>query len=376
MISEFKMKRILIFVLTAFFVFLMIFSSAESVYAAEEAESEIDEISQQVNDIMEDYNINFTIDDVEDLSLENLSDSLKESIISRVTAPFKLFGILILIIIFSAFIQNLSDTTLKSRNNDNIFRLVYTVSAITIISKPLLTSFENASDSLKNGGEFMLLFIPLFAGIALFSGGVTTIGAYNAITIAASQLLVQISQHIFMPILGITCAAAIINSIYSNDTIDSLIKSVHKIIIWIFTLLTTLLTGFLTLKASVSTVTDTFATKGAKFVISGFVPVIGSAVSDAYSTVKGSLAVVKCTTGMAGVIAIVILLLPPLAELFAYRVVIMMGNAVADIFSVKPLSRLLKSIGTGISIATSIMISFSLLFIISTAIVMKTSSGG
>ncbi|MBO5382806.1 MAG: hypothetical protein J6A30_00745, partial [Ruminococcus sp.] len=79
------MKRILIFVLTAFFVFLMIFSSAESVYAAEEAESEIDEISQQVNDIMEDYNINFTIDDVEDLSLENLSDSLKESIISRVT---------------------------------------------------------------------------------------------------------------------------------------------------------------------------------------------------------------------------------------------------------------------------------------------------
>jgi len=372
------MKRIVTIFFSVFIVFMFISSSAEIVYAEEIEEdiSQTDEITQQIDDMLADFDINFSMDDVNELSVESLSEAMKESVISRMTAPFKLLGILILITVFSAFIQNINNSALSSDGSSSIFRLVYIVSAVTIISEPLMTSFENASESMKNGGEFMLLFIPVFAAVSAFSGGITTIGAYNAITIAASQLMVQISQNFFMPILCMTCAAAIINSVYSSDTIDSMIKSVHKIIIWIFTLITTLLTGFLTLKATVSSVTDTFATKGAKFMISGFVPVIGSAVSDAYSTVKGSLSVVKCTAGMAGVTAIAVLLLPPLAELFAYRIVIMLGNAAADIFSVKPLSKLLQSLGTGISIAVSIMISFSLLFIICTAIIMKTSTGG
>ena len=110
----------------------------------------------------------------------------------------------------------------------------------------------------------------------------------------------------------------------------------------------------------------------AKFVISGFVPIVGSAVSDAYTTVKGSFGILKCTAGTAGTIAVLMLLLPPVAEILIYRIVMWTAGTAAEMFSVKPIEKLLKGIDSGLAIIMSVLICFGMLFIISTAILMTS----
>jgi stage III sporulation protein AE len=132
-----------------------------------------------------------------------------------------------------------------------------------------------------------------------------------------------------------------------------------------------LFTGFLTLKSSIGNAADGFASKTAKFMISGFVPVVGGAISDAYSTVKSSMSIIRCTTGTAGAIAIVIIMIPPVLELMAYRLVFMIGSAAAEMMSVTPIVRLFKNLDSGLAIAMSVLICFSVFFIISTAILMN-----
>ena len=90
--------------------------------------------------------------------------------------------------------------------------------------------------------------------------------------------------------------------------------------------------------------------------------------------VKGSMTLMKCTTGTAGIVALAFILLPPVIELFCYKAVMWVCNAAADMLSVKSLSRLFRTLDKGLSIAISIMISFSLLFVISTAVLMKTAN--
>ena len=184
------MKRIITMFFSVFIVFILISSSAEIVYAEEieEGISQTDEITQQIDDMLADYDINFSMDDVDELSVESLSEAMKESVISRMTAPFKLLGILILITVFSAFIQNINNSALSSDGSSSIFRLVYIVSAVTIISEPLMTSFENASESMKNGGEFMLLFIPVFAAVSAFSGLVESVESGDSVKSALLEL--------------------------------------------------------------------------------------------------------------------------------------------------------------------------------------------
>ena len=185
----------------------------------------------------------------------------------------------------------------------------------------------------------------------------------------------ELAKNIFMPVIGMTAALAVVNSVFSKAPVDGLIRMIQKAVTWSLTVLTTLFTGFLTIKSTISAAADGAAAKTVRLMISGFVPVVGGAVSDAYSTVKGSLNLVRCTAGAAGVIAISMILLPPVLELLCFRLVMKLGAGVAGLFSAEPIEKLLKSLDAGLSIAIAIIVCFSLLFIISTAILMKTISG-
>ena len=128
----------------------------------------------------------------------------------------------------------------------------------------------------------------------------------------------------------------------------------------------------MSLKCTLGGAVDGFAVKTVKYMVSGFVPIIGGAISDAYSTVKGSFDVMRCTAGTAGTIGIVMLMLPPILELMAYRGMLWIAKAASGMFSVTALDKLFKNLDAGLSICVSMLVSFSVLFIISTAILMKT----
>lgn len=368
------MKRIIIFLSILIVASMVTAMPANALESGCEEYDYTQEIYSQVDDILEDFDIIYTLDDIEDMPFERISDSIKEVIVTRISAPFNLLKLMLLLTLFAAFVQSFGESVLSKNGGESIFRMVCVVSAVTVLSTPLLTAFENAADSMERGGNFMLLFVPVFAGISFFSGGITTISCYNAVVIGAAELLVQIAQHFFMPLISITAALAIANSISSKSSIEGVIRLIQKIITWSMTVLITLFIGFLTVKGTLSAAADGFASKTAKFMISGFVPIVGSAVSDAYSTVKGSMTLMKCTTGTAGIVALAFILLPPVIELFCYKAVMWVCNAAADMLSVKSLSRLFRTLDKGLSIAISIMISFSLLFVISTAVLMKTAN--
>ena len=63
----------------------------------------------------------------------------------------------------------------------------------------------------------------------------------------------------------------------------------------------TIFTGLLSIQSVVGSSADTLTSKTAKYVISNCVPVVGGAVSDAYSTVKGSLSLLKNGIGGVGI---------------------------------------------------------------------------
>ncbi len=374
------MKRIikLMGVSIAVFLMILLFPSDFSAYCQDdeivETSPYTEQIKGQVDEILDDYDISYSLDDISDMSLDGLASGIKESVESRIAAPFRLLGIILILVIFSAFIKSAGESALSPRGV-NMFSLVSVISAVTVISTPLLNSFDYAADAMERGGNFMLVFVPVFAGISVFSGGLTAVSTYNVITLSAAEIFVELAKNIFMPVIGMTAALAVVNSVFSKAPVDGLIRMIQKAVTWSLTVLTTLFTGFLTIKSTISAAADGAAAKTVRLMISGFVPVVGGAVSDAYSTVKGSLNLVRCTAGAAGVIAISMILLPPVLELLCFRLVMKLGAGVAGLFSAEPIEKLLKSLDAGLSIAIAIIVCFSLLFIISTAILMKTISG-
>lgn len=347
---------------------LMIFD----VYA-EEYDSQTDEISSQVNEMLDDFDISYTFEDLSDFSLSELFSAVKDMIAARVRAPFTALGTILIVIVFTALMKSACETALKESCSSDIYNLVCVLTAVTVIAPMLLNAYSHAASAIDTGGGFMLVFVPIFVGITAVSGHITSAGIYNAVTLISAELIVEMSRNFLLPLLSAAIALAISGSIFSNSAVDSIINLIKKLITWAVTIAMTLFSGFVSMKCAFGARADGFAAKTAKFVISGFVPVVGSAVSDAYTTVRGSFDVLRCTVGMAGTIAIVMIMLPPVIELFLYRVVMWIGSAAAEMFSVDSLAKLMKNLDSGLAIAMSVLICFSVLFIICTGVVMNVA---
>lgn len=358
-----------VFILT-FILFCIYFP--HEVYAIQEYNPQHEEIAEQVNDMLEEYDISYKYEDMNDISISSLIENIKEMLASRARAPFRILGTIFIIIIFSAFFRNVGETFMQKKTYSNMYNLICVLTSVAVIVPMVIESYNHAVFAIENGSNFMKLYVPVYAAITAASGNITSAGIYNAITLVAAELIVDFSDGFLIPLLTVTIALSISGSVFTSSSVDNIIKLIKKLITWSITVVVTLFSGFISLKCTLGARTDTFTSKTAKFVISGFVPIIGSAVSDAYATVKGGFDVMRCTIGLAGTVAIVMIILPPVIELLLYRVVMWIATAIAEMFSSDSLAKLMKNLDNGLSIAMSVLISFSVLFIVCSGILMKT----
>ncbi|MDE6666267.1 MAG: stage III sporulation protein AE [Ruminococcus sp.] len=362
------MKRIIIIPLMFFI--LMIAVCPMHSFAMDYMDSET-EIGQQIDDIMSDYDIGYSYGDISNLSFGELITMVKDSFIAHISAPLKVFKTLIIVVLFTAVMKSAGESVFSSDSSSGLYNMICVMAAVTVIMPQLFTVYGSALTAVERGGSFILLFVPIFTGITVVSGGITTAGIYNVLILGASELIVELSRHFLIPVLSVTAVLAVSGSIFPNVSLESIVSLLKKIITWGMTISMTLFTGFVSMKCTLGGKADGVATKTARFLISGTVPVVGGAVSDAYATVKSSFDVIQGTVGTAGVIAIIIIMLPPVLELLIFRCIMWTGTAAAELFSAEPLVKLMKGIDNGLAVAQSVLVCYSVIFILCTGILMK-----
>lgn len=366
------MKRIILIIITLTICIIAMNGFSSDIYA-EEGEAYESQLGSEVDDVLSDYGVDYSYFDMTALSIDEFLSKLKESVTERINAPFRLLSSVLVIIIFASFMNNLGDGLAGKVSSAEIYGFICAASTAAVISGPLLEVYENTAEAMNRCGGFMTAFVPIYVGIIIVSGGMVSAQLYNGITLMAAEVIVQAAESLVMPLLSMMAALAVMGSIFPNSFIDTVTALIKKLVTLGLTLSLTLFSGFVSVKSTLGAKADGFAAKSVKLMMSGFIPVVGSAVSDAYSTVKGSFEVMRCTVGTAGTVGLVLLFLPPIIEILVFRVVMWIGASAAEMFSVPSASKLMKGLDNGLAIAMSILICFGLLFIISTAVLMKAS---
>ncbi|MBP8594591.1 MAG: hypothetical protein KBI35_09285 [Ruminococcus sp.] len=349
-------------------VLLLALVSPVQALAAEEAQAEI---ISQVDQILAESDLDLTSQEAAQLSPDSFWHTAKTAVSSHLGAPLRLLGSLVLIAVFSAVARAFSsDESPAGRITD----MVAALAAVAVALPQICAIYESTAQVVSRTGGFILVFVPTFAGLTAACGGLTSAGAYNLMILGASEMIVALTNSLLLPILGVISALSISTSAFSSKPSEALVNALRKIIVWGITVAMTLFTGFVSLKCTITGRADTALSKTARFVISGAVPLVGGAVSDAYSTVRGSFDVLRCTVGAAGTAAILLIMVPPVVELLLFRGALSLGAAAAELFSAEGLCKLLRSFDSGLAIAQSVLVCYGLMFLICSAILIQ--SGG
>ena len=176
-----------------------------------------------------------------------------------------------------------------------------------------------------------------------------------------------------MPLVSVLTAMSVTGAINPDMRLGRVSFTVKKAVQWILGILTTLFTGLLTIQSTVGASADSLRSKAVRLTASSFIPFVGGAVSESYSAIKGSIGVIKTGTGAVGVIIIAIIVIPPIIAVIADRAAISLGKLFCEMLGLDRTAALLDELGTVLAIAMSVLIYFSIMFVISTCMILMTT---
>ena len=204
----------------------------------------------------------------------------------------------------------------------------------------------------------------------IVSGKPLQAASYQTLILFAGQVISYITGKYLSPITNIILGIALISSISSHVNAEHFCFTVQKLIKNILKFTASIFTGILALQNIVSSKADSMATNTLKLSISSFVPIVGNAISDAFTTMYGCIDLLKVGVGAFGIIAGSIILLPSIIECLIWNCLLSICEFIADILELKKIKNLFKSINNVISISFAIILYVAMILIVSTAIIL------
>ncbi len=369
---NFKIKLIAMTIVFLAFLFLSsgvyaAFGEEEMGYLNDVEDSFDDALNNEAREYLENNDIRLDENISNQLTFKEIIKGFLQTLSGGIKGAVTLAGTLLAVIVICAMTDSMYS---KSNEVSSVLELVGVMAVIGILFSRILQTIEYISTTINDIGKFMLTYVPVFASIIGSSGSVSSATSYYVTLIAIAEISSLVAMNVLLPVLSILLALSIIGSINSALSFSAVIDSVKKGFLWIVGLIMTIFVGSITIQGIVGVSADTVSTKAAKFMLSSFVPIVGSAISDAYQTVKGSLGLIRSCVGSFGIVAVLAMIIPPLVNILTVKISLAFSSVISDILGVNKVSSVLKSSSTVLTLAMALLLCMGLMLIISTTVMM------
>ncbi len=303
-----------------------------------------------------------------DVSFSKIFSFVKKAAEGKLESPLKSLMKLLSVIILIAVCESFMPDDDKMKNVINMAAVLFSV---TVIISPLYDSMESAVSSVGVCADFMKSLIPVLVGIVSASGNPSLAVSFQSCAFAAAEVISALGKNYVVPIVGAVTALDLTGSLMPSMKLSGITELVKKTVIQTLSFTATLYVSFLGIKGALANAADTVASKGIKLVISSAVPIVGGAVSEAYSGIIGSLVLVRSTVGIFGIIVIAVITVPSMLQLLFWIFALKLGAAAGEVFSLGGVSSLLKALSCAITLLNVVILFGAVLFIISLALLLS-----
>lgn len=303
-----------------------------------------------------------------DVSFSKIFSFVKKAAEGKLESPLKSLMKLLSVIILIAVCESFMPDDDKMKNVINMAAVLFSV---TVIISPLYDAMESAVSSVGVCADFMKSLIPVLVGIVSVSGNPSLAVSFQSCAFAAAEVISALGKNYVVPIVGAVTALDLTGSLMPSMKLSGITELVKKTVIQTLSFTATLYVSFLGIKGALANAADTVASKGIKLVISSAVPIVGGAVSEAYSGIIGSLVLVRSTVGIFGIIVIAVITVPSMLQLLFWIFALKLGAAAGEVFSLGGVSSLLKALSCAITLLNVVILFGAVLFIISLALLLS-----
>lgn len=356
------MKRFLFGIIILFFVL----SCPLTAYCAEEDEyyehlesydlSFFDELNGDTLELLEELGLtDFDYNALVDFSLNDILDSLKETLKGNAKTPLEACIMVLIFIILSTFFKNM-----RSALDDGEMGSTFSTVSALVISALLAVKMKNTISiscaSISVCANFIYAFIPTFCVIVATSGNTVAAFSTNTMLLSLSQVLNFISKNIFVPLSNCFLAVSICSGIRSELNLKSVLAFMKRYITTGISLCAAGFVSVLSIKTAVAARADMLGLRSIRFAINSVVPVIGSAISEGLLSIQSYSSLIRSSVGVVGIIAVALVFMPAIIEVALWRFFLGLSNLISEVFGDDSVTLVIKGFCDAMMIMEVILI--------------------
>lgn len=280
---------------------------------------------------------------------------------------------ILLLVIVSTIFANFSSAFKSSQVAEISFSMLYML-LITICLNNFRVLVDAAATNLSQLLEFMEVLGPIyFLAVAMATGSSTSVTFYQLILLLI-LLVEMIVLNFLIPFTQIYLIIRILSEFSPEIHLNKFAEFIEMVVSWSLKTLLAAIMGVNLIQGLLTPVIDSvkrsFLVKGGEAL-----PVIGDAIGGATEIVLGTAVLIKNGIGVAGMIVCLIISLVPMIQMAITALLYQMIAALIQPISDKRMVNCVSSMADGVKLLLKIVVTSSVLFMITLAVVATTTGG-
>ncbi|MBV6683751.1 stage III sporulation protein AE [Bacillus sp. JRC01] len=285
----------------------------------------------------------------------------------------KLLGTLILLTIFSMFLQSLQNAF----EGGNVSKVAYGIVFMVLIIIAL-NSFHVAIDytyeAITTMVNFIIALIPLLLALIAASGGLISAAFFHPVIIFLMNTSGILIKNVVLPLLFLSTLLSIVSTLSTHYKVTQLAQLLRTWSIGLLGAFMTIFLGVISVQGTTAAVSDGVSIRTAKFVTGNFVPVIGRMFTDATDTVISASVLLKNTVGIAGVAIILLIAAFPAIKILMIAFIYKLAAALLQPLGGGPVIECLDTISKSVIYVFAALAIVSFMFFLSITIIVAAGN--
>ena len=306
-------------------------------------------------------------------SLKEWSNGLIKFIFHEFIVNGKLLGTLILLTVFSMFLQTLQNSFEKSTVSKVAYAIVFMV-LIIIALNSFHVAVQYTNETITTMISFILALIPLLLALIASSGGLVSAAFFHPVILFLMNSSGMFIQYVVLPLLFLAAVLSIVSILSEHHKVTQLGNLLRNWSIGLLGIFLTVFLGVLSVQGASAAVTDGITIRTAKFITGNFIPVIGRMFTDATDTVISASLLLKNTVGIAGVAILLLIVAFPAIKILMIAFIYKFAAAVLQPLGGGPVIACLDIISKSIVFVFAALAIVSMMFFLSLTVVIAAGN--
>lgn len=302
--------------------------------------------------------------------LEKLIDTFVQSFLPSLHDASTIIGMLIIIASVNLLSKNMTSSSFGG-----VFELCSDLCVATVVFGIAETMIESASAYLARLCGIMNGMIPVTEAIYLTEASVTQLAVHKSAMLLYIAVTSNLNHLILKPLFGVLFGFTAVSSVFQQFGLSGFFGGIRKFAMTVISVFTMIFSFILGLQTVLAKSADSLGLKTVRLALGSFIPIIGGTLSEAVTTVREGIGVIKSLAGIGGIVIILLLVLPVTASLFCNNMILSFCHMTAEILGCEKSARMINDVKSVLSILCAVVYSTSLLFIMAMIIFAKVGIG-